>query len=117
MGVVRHVKKQAAVVRKIADSYFIYNLLTIKESKNISLVVAEAKKHKEICRYSGGDRAYFILKGSIKFRIGKNSMLAKPGDVVFLPKKTRYQFSGTFRAIIVNAPAFDRKYDETIVVN
>lgn len=102
-------KKEKAVARKISDSYTVFNFLTADDSDKISIAIGSAEDHDETTSTSS-DRAYFILEGKITVN---DNLVGKPGDVIFIPSNIKYNFKGTFRAVIVNSPPF-RKLGEKI---
>jgi len=93
--------------RKISQTYSVTNFLTHGDSANISLAVSNAEKHSETTSNLKSDRAYFVLDGLLSIEKDGKKFLAGPGDVLFVQKNTEYTFSGTFRAVLVNSPAFD----------
>jgi len=97
-------KKEDSVIRKISDSYSISNYLTIKDSNNVSVAVGNALNHNETTK-TESDRVYFILEGEIVI----DDLIGKSGDILYIPKNTKYSFSGTFKAVIINSPPFKLK--------
>ena len=98
-------KIEDGVIRKITDSFSILNLLTKEDSDKVSVAVGTAKNHYETTTPSS-DRAYFILEGKM---IVNKRIVGNVGDVVFAPANTKYQFEGTFKAVIINSPPFKTK--------
>jgi len=98
-------------IREIASSYKIYQILTKTDSESITVVIGKAENHYEVTMNTDSDRAYYILNGKMILD-GKD---CNPGDLVYIPKNTEYQFEGTFETLIINSPAFDPKYDITSV--
>ena len=103
-------KKESAIERKISDSYSVFNFLTANDSDKISVAVSSANNHNETAIISS-DRAYFVLEGEI---IVNDKFIGQPGDVLFIPSNTEYNFKGTFKAVIVNSPPF-KKSNEKIL--
>ena len=112
---IKLIKNKEGIKREISPSYIINNLLTKESSSSVSLVEGISKNHQEITKGINNDRVYYILKGKMTI-LGKEKLIAEEGDVLFISKDTEYEFEGTFKAIIVNVPAFDPKYDETKVL-
>jgi len=108
---IKYFKAKDAKITTIAESYKIYNMLTIDDSENVTVVRSEADNHYEITMNTDSDRAYYILAGKMIL----DGVSSEAGDVVYIPKNTEYQFEGTFEAIIVSSPAFNPKYDITSV--
>ena len=102
-------KKEEATVRKITDSYSVFNFLTADDSDKVSIAVGSAINHDETTK-TNSDRAYFVLEGEL---IVNNNLIGNPGDVVFIPSNVQYNFKGTFKAVIVNSPPF-KKLNEII---
>ena len=103
------IKKKQGVGRKISKSYLVVNFLTGKDCKNLSVAVSKAKKHKEITKNIKSDRVYYILKGKLVLKSKNKRFVAEKGDILFIPKNTRYQFQGTFEAVLINSPAFKKE--------
>lgn len=99
--------------RKVAKSYYIYEILTRSDNKKFSFVFCRAKKHKETCLNTRSSRAYYILKGQIRVKSGKKTLTAKKGEAIFISVNTKYTFSGTFDAIQIMSPPFNPKYDKS----
>ena len=91
-------------------------MLTKEQYKNLSVAVAKAKKHNEITKNIKSDRIYYILNGKLIVKKGKKKFIAEHGNVIFIPKNTEYQFSGTFEAILINSPAFNPKNEKIIKI-
>lgn len=102
-------KKVDGTIRKVSDSYLIANFLTAEDSDRMSIAVGDATNHNETTNTSS-DRAYFILEGEI---IINDSIIGNIGDVIFIPANEQYSFSGTFKAVIVNAPPFKKSNEKT----
>ncbi len=108
------IKNKERILRKISKTYQVKNLLTTDKCKNLSIAVSKAKKHKEITKNTKSARAYLVLRGKLNIKQGKKKATAYAGDVVFIPKNTKYYFGGTFEAVLLNSPAFSAKFEEII---
>jgi len=107
---IRLFKKDDAVIRRISDSYSVLNFLTVTDSDNVSLGVSEADNHVETTKTSS-DRAYYVLGGEIIVNDDFHAML---GDVIYIHANTEYKFQGTFKAVIVNSPPFNKNKEVII---
>ena len=103
-------KKEDAAIRRISNSYSVLNFLTVTDSDNVSLAVSEADNHVETTKTSS-DRAYYVLEGEI---IVNDDFHAGIGDVIYIPANTEYKFQGTFKAVIVNSPPFNKNKEAII---
>lgn len=102
------VKSSEAAVRQIAGTYKANNYITKDISPSVSLAVNEAGNHQETER-TEYDRIYYVLEGEIEFDFDGDYVSLQPGDSCFVAKDTEYKFSGTFKAVVVNQPAFGSK--------
>lgn len=101
---IKIIKSENGVSRKISESYSVLNLLTASDSDNISLAVSTAENHNETTKTTS-DRAYYLLEGEL---IVDDNLVAKKGDIVFIPANTEYNFKGSFKAVLVNSPPFKK---------
>ncbi len=101
-------RKKQGITRKISPSYKVTNYLTNKTSKNISCAISKAKNHSEITKTNESDRVYYILKGKLLITVDNKKIKINEGDMIFIPKNTEYQFGGTFKAVLINSPAFKK---------
>ncbi len=61
------------------------------------------------------DRVYYVLSGDGEFQVGDNPAAAvSEGDLVYIPKKVPYAFSGYLSYLVMNTPAFVPGSDTTI---
>lgn len=107
------IKKDQGIARRISESYRVTNFLTKDSTKNVSLAVSEATNHFETTKNVRSDRVYYVLEGKLIVKKDDKKFIAEPGDVIFIPKNTEYHFEGTFKAILINSPAFSTQ-DEQI---
>lgn len=107
------VKKEEGDEREISESYQVKNFITKESSEKVSLAVSEADEHSETTKNVRSDRIYYVLEGKLVIKDDKGKYTAEPGDVIYIPKDTKYHFKGTFKAVLINSPAFDPE-DEKI---
>lgn len=105
------IKARQGIIRKISKTYQVTNFLTKEHCKNLSVAISKARNHKEVTKNIKSDRVYYILTGNLVVSRGGKKFIAKKGDILFIPKNTKYQFQGTFEAVLINSPAF-RKENE-----
>ena len=110
---IKLIKKNEGITRKISETYQVTNFLTKDSSENVSLAVSEATNHSETTKNIRSDRVYYVLEGKLIVKKNDKEFVAEPGDTIFIPKNTEYHFEGTFKAILINSPAF-RPEDEQI---
>lgn len=105
------IRQSEGILRQIAETYKATNLITKDISPGVSLAVTEANSHHEV-ETTEYDRIYFVLEGAIELVFDGNAVQLKPGDSCFIGKGTTYEVGGTFRAVIVNQPAFGTDLDK-----
>jgi len=98
-------KKSEGVDRKVSDTFTVSNYLTSDDSDKVSVAVGTATNHTETTQTSS-DRVYFVLKGQITVN---GELVGQPGDIIYIPGNTSYDFEGTFKVVIINSPPFRKK--------
>jgi mannose-6-phosphate isomerase-like protein (cupin superfamily) len=83
-------------------------------SPRASLAVGVARNHRTAAKNTRSDRIFFVLKGQMVVSDGKKSVSARPTQAIFVPRNTIYTQSGSFFAVIVSAPAFDKKFHKVL---
>lgn len=81
------------------------NYITKNISPALSLATIEAVDYteSETAHYS---RAYYILSGTMHISIDGTELELSPEDACFIEKDTPYEMRGTFKAVVINQPAF-----------
>lgn len=102
------VQKSEATLRHIANTYKATNLITKDVNPNVSLAVNEATDHQET-ETTDYDRIYYVVEGILNIKTNDKAYTVSAGDACFVSADTTYDFSGTFRAVVVNQPAFGTK--------
>lgn len=105
---IKVIRQSEAVVRQITGTYKATNFITKDVSPNVSLAVNEAVKHSET-ETTDYDRIYYVLDGELHIRLKDNDYTVYAGDACFISAHTTYDFSGSFKAVVVNQPAFGSK--------
>lgn len=102
-------KKSEGIDRKVSDTYTVSNYLTSSDSNKVSVAVGTATNHVETTQ-TASERVYFVLEGQITVN---GELVGQPGDIIYIPPNTPYDFEGTFKVVIINSPPF-RKENENI---
>lgn len=102
---IKVIRKSEASVRKITDNKIVLNYITKDISPDVSFAITQAKNYseKETIIYN---RVYYVLEGTLLLSNNGQEISLGEGDSCFLEKGTEYTMKGTFKAIIVNQPAF-----------
>ena len=101
---IKLIRQRDGVVRKISESHDALNLLTAEDSSKVSLSIVRAEGHLDIVK-TRSDRVYYVLNGILMI---DDDIRAGEGDIVFIPAKSEYKLQGSFRAIVINSPAFKK---------
>lgn len=99
------VRPNEGTPRKVSDNKIINNLITNDISSNVSLSVIDATdlQERSTTEY---DRIYYVLEGIMRLVFDEQEQTLHPGDTCFISKSTLYELSGTFKAVVINQPAF-----------
>lgn len=99
------VKKSDAVIRKISENKVATNYITKDISPHVSFTTLEATDYeeKETTSYN---RIYHVLKGTLTLTFDDQVVILLEGDSCYIEKGTNYEMCGTFKAVVVNQPAF-----------
>ncbi len=91
--------------RQIAPNKTVQNYITKDISSALSFATTEATDYyeQETTPYN---RLYYVLDGTLLVIVDGEEISLGVGDVCYLEKDTTYEMKGTFKAIIVNQPAF-----------
>ena len=99
------VKASEATVRQIAENKSASNLITKDICPDMSFATTEGTEfyEKEEAKYN---RIYYVLEGELELGFDGEFGKLLPGDSCYIDKGTEYEMKGTFKAIVVNSPAF-----------
>lgn len=95
-----------AVARGVGTDYSIRNFITKDESENLSVAVSTLNGTHPGAVISNSDRAYYFLEADAVFEFDGEKVKVEADSVLFIPKDTEYHFTGTFKAVLINTPAF-----------
>lgn len=99
------VRKADAAVREIGDDKSVANYITKDVSSDVSLAVTEATDYSEM-ETTNYNRIYFVLEGELLLKFDDQEVSLLKEDACFVEKGTAYEMKGTFKAVIINQPAF-----------
>ena len=102
------VRKSGATRRQISEDKSVENYITKDVLKEVSLAVTEGNNFQtnEETKYN---RIFFVLKGKLKLEFNGKKVSLEKDDSCYISKGTSYGISGTFKAVVVNQPAFGTK--------
>ncbi len=99
------VKANEAKVRRIAENKLANNFITKDETSSMSLATIEVSdfNEKTTTKYS---RIYYVLEGKLELGFDNDFCELGTGDACYMDANTEYEMRGSFKAIVVNQPAF-----------
>lgn len=71
-----------------------------------SIAVVKICSEKDFDFNLKSDLAYFVLEGEGKFLVGEEEFVVKKGDLVFIPKNTKYKDCGELMLLAVFSSRF-----------
>ncbi len=92
--------------REAGRNYIIYSMISGEVSERVSIAVGYADGVDMKTRNLRSESIYYVLEGEMKVGCGGEEVVIGPGDSVFLESNIPYTLKGTFRALIINSPAF-----------
>ena len=84
------------------------NLLNNPEYEKFSVAIVKLTGEQKFGLDKESDLVYFVLEGEGKFFIEDKEYDVKKGDLIFIPKNTKYKDSGSLTLLAFSSPRFDR---------
>jgi mannose-6-phosphate isomerase-like protein (cupin superfamily) len=100
----RVVRQSEATVRQVDSAKRVRNFITKEVSPNVSLSVIESDNYTE-SEKTEYTRIYYVLEGELTLTFDETVVLVV-GDSCVVEAGTSYQMAGTFKAVVINQPAF-----------
>lgn len=76
-------------------------------NENISIDVIEVYKgHEKYCTNMVSSHIYYVLDGNGKFKINGELYSVEVGDIIEIPKNTKFIYIGQMRLLLIMNPAF-----------
>ena len=85
------------------------NLFNDPDYENFSVAVVKIIGEQKFGINSDSDVAYYVLEGEGKFFVEEEVFCVKKGDLVFIPKDTKYKDSSELTFLAVSSPRFERE--------
>lgn len=106
---VKKFPKEASFKQKGFDGY-VCNL----DNKNISITYEDVYKgHEKYCTNKESTHIYYVISGKGKFKINDNIYEVEEGNIIEIPKNTKFIFAGEMKLLLIMNPAFNPK-DEIV---
>ena len=89
-------------------SIVVQNLLNDAEYEKLSVAKVKIVGEQKLGLDQESDTAYYVLEGNGTFQIEDEKMEVKKGDLVFIPKNTKYKDDGDLTLLAISVPKFNR---------
>lgn len=103
---------------EVETGYVVDNYLSKDSNMGYSIVRTHLDGKHPFMKNINSNRTYYLIDGSATFVFENEKMNIKSGEILVIPKNTKYAFKGKFTAILVDCPAFDPNddviYDEVL---
>jgi len=87
------------------------DIINIKNYPKISVAKVKLTGNEAKLGYdTKSDILYYVLEGTGKCIINKREFKIKKGDLVFIPKKTKYKNTKGLTLLAISTPRFNRKH-------
>jgi mannose-6-phosphate isomerase-like protein (cupin superfamily) len=101
--------KPAHVEEKNLGAIAVQNLFFDKHMNNLSVAKVTLTGEQTFGYNKESDVAYYVLQGRGKFHFETKTESVKKGDLIFIPKNTKYKDSGKLTLLAIATPKFDGK--------
>lgn len=96
---------------EVEKNYNIDNYMEGWSDLGYSVVRTHLKGKHPLMKNTISNRTYYIINGNGVFYANTKEYNVQTGDMITIPKNTKYKFDGEFDAILISNPAFNEKYD------
>ena len=100
---------------EVEKNYIVDNFLSKDDNMGYSIVKTHLDGKHSFMKNIKSNRTYFLLKGNGQFYVEDEIINLNEGEMLVIPKNTKYAFKGNFDSILVDCPAFNS--DDDIIYN
>jgi len=104
---VKHIKA-GQVEKNDYGSVRVKNLLDEEKYKALSIAEIEVIGEQKFGLDKESDTAYYVLEGTGTFFIEEKEFKVKKGDLIFIPKNTKYKDTVGLKLLAISVPKFNR---------
>ena len=87
--------------------YVIDNFITADDKLGYSIVRTHLSGKHPLMKNTSSHRTYYFISGTAQFSVDNELFALTSGDMMTIPKNTKYSFEGNFDAILVSVPTFN----------
>lgn len=96
---------------EVEKGYIVDNYLSKNDGAGYSMVRTHLNGKHPFMKNINSNRTYYLLNGYATFVFDNEVIELNSGEMLTIPKNTKYAFKGIFDAILVDYPAFDPSDD------
>ena len=96
---------------EVENGYIVDNYISKDDDIGYSVVRTHLDGKHPFMKNTNSNRTYYLISGQVSFYIDNQVINISSGEMMVIPKDTKYAFKGKFDAILIDCPAFDVKYD------
>ena len=96
---------------EVEKGYIVDNYISIEDNIGYSVVRTHLDGKHPYMKNTNSNRTYYLIKGNATFYFEYKNIDLFEGEMLVVPKDTKYAFKGCFDAILIDSPAFEVKYD------
>jgi len=96
---------------EVENGYIVDNYISKDDDIGYSVVRTHLDGKHPFMKNTNSNRTYYLINGEANFYIDNQIINVSSGEMMVIPKNTKYAFKGKFDAILIDCPAFDVKYD------
>ena len=96
---------------EVEKGYIVDNYISKDDDIGYSVVRTHLDGRHPFMKNTNSNRTYYLINGEASFYINNQIINLSSGEMMVIPKDTKYAFKGKFDAILIDCPAFDVKYD------
>lgn len=96
---------------EVEANYIVDDFLSKSDNMGYSIVRTHLNGEHPFMKNIRSNRTYYLLEGNAIFLFEEKEIIIQKGEMLVIPKDTKYAFKGIFDAILIDCPAFDPNDD------
>lgn len=92
---------------EVEKGYVVDNYLSKEDKMGYSIVRTHLNGKHPLMKNINSNRTYYLMNGNATFCVENEEIELNEGEMLVIPKNTKYSFEGNFDAILVDCPAFN----------
>ena len=99
-------KFSAKKLVEVEKNYFLESFIDKESNIGYSVVRTHLNGSHPLMKNIKSNRTYYILEGYGTFFAENKEIVLQKGEMILIPKNTKYKFEGKFDALLIDCPAF-----------